>query len=129
MARPLKLNADYFSHDASMRDDPRVKAIRRKFGLRGYAIWCMLLEVLTDSENFKHKFNDLSIELLSGDFDIEPDILDEMVQYMITLELLQSEGGFLRCLTLEKRFEGLISKRERQRNQVIDDDNTQSKVK
>ena len=29
MARPIKNNADYFPHDADMRNDPRVKAQKK----------------------------------------------------------------------------------------------------
>ena len=47
MARPKKNNADYFPHDADMRNDPKIRALRRKFGLKGYAIWNMFLESLT----------------------------------------------------------------------------------
>ena len=32
MARPAKLNADYFSHDVDMRNDIRIKGLRRNFG-------------------------------------------------------------------------------------------------
>ena len=33
MARPRKLNADWFPHDVNERNKPMVKAIRRKFSL------------------------------------------------------------------------------------------------
>ena len=36
MARPKRYNADYFSHDSGMRDDPKVKALRNKFGIVSY---------------------------------------------------------------------------------------------
>ena len=52
MARPKKNNADYFSHDADMRNHRKMKAIRAKFGLEGYAIWNMVLEVLSNAELF-----------------------------------------------------------------------------
>ena len=69
MARPIKKNADYFSHDNGMRNDLRIKAVRRKFGNEGFAIWNYLLEVLTDSEDFKYEYNEINKELLSADFD------------------------------------------------------------
>jgi len=46
MARPIKLNADYFSHDAGMRNHRKIKSVRQKFGINGYGIWCMLIEYL-----------------------------------------------------------------------------------
>lgn len=151
MARPIKNNADYFSHDADMRNDPRIKALRRKYRLVGYAVWNCLLEVICDSDFFRIEWTPLNIEILSGDFDIEPEELTGIVEYCITLGLLQNEDDFLVCKKLTERFEGLMSKREKranlrvsdshntevesfghhkpQTNEVSDVDNPQSKVK
>lgn len=67
MARPIKDNADYFTHDADMRDDPKIKALRRKFKAEGYGIWNMLLEAITDSDNFRLK---IDLEIMAGDFEM-----------------------------------------------------------
>ena len=37
MARPKKLNAEFFSHDVDMRNDLKVKALRKRFGHKGYS--------------------------------------------------------------------------------------------
>lgn len=129
MARPKKDNADYFSHDADMRNDPKIKALRKKFSFKGYAIWCYLLEVLTDNDYFIISWTELNIELLSGDFDCEPEDLKNIVEYCIKLELLELNDNELYSLQLIKRFESLLSKRKRDRNRIIDSENPQSKVK
>jgi hypothetical protein len=128
MARPLKNNADYFSHDADMRDDPKIKALRRKFKYGGYGIWCMILELITDADNFRLHVN---YEIIAGDFDVEPDLLREIMDYCVSLDLLQfdADNMILSCKTLDNRFYGLLSKRERERSVVIADDNHHSKVK
>ncbi|HSH52181.1 MAG TPA: DUF4373 domain-containing protein, partial [Bacteroidales bacterium] len=92
MARPKKDNADYFSHDADMRNDPKIKALRKKFGFMGYSIWCYLLEFLTDSDYFEIEWNELNIELLSGDFDCETSDLKSIVEYCIKINLLNIEN-------------------------------------
>jgi len=129
MARPIKNNAEYFSHDADMRNDLRIKAIRNKFGLEGYAIYCMLLESLTDSDGFALSFNVSDIELLAADFGITTTYLKKCIDYMLKIKLLQivkSNTGevYIKCDTLIKRFSGLLSKRKRDRSGVIDVDNT-----
>ena len=143
MARPKKLNADYFSHDSDMRNDPKLKALRRKFGIQGYAIWNMMLEILTDSDFFEYEWTDLNIELLSGDFDVEPELLKEIIDYCIRLKLLQKEENLIFSEKMKQRFETLLSKRNRERNtykeekpttktpkeRVSDNENPQSKVK
>ncbi len=115
MARPKKKNADYFSHDSDMRNDPKVKALRRKYGIQGYALWSMILEVLTDADYFEYEWSDLNIELLAGDFDIEPDDLKEFVEYCISLKLIQKKGEMIFSEKMKERFESLLNKRNRDR--------------
>ena len=123
MARPKKLNADYFSHDNDMRNDPKIKAIRRKFKLQGYAVYNMILETLTDSDNFTLKIDNLSIELMAGDFDCESSFLLEFIDYCVSLNLFQKTGETMECGKLIERFEHLLSKRKRDRTKVIAADN------
>lgn len=131
MARPIKNNADYFPHDADMRNDPRIKALRRKFGIEGYGVYSMLLEFLTDSDYFEFKNDSLSLELVAGDFDIETDKLVTILQYCFQLDLFQLDAttNIISCKSLDNRLEPLLSKRKRDRIEVIASDNTQSKVK
>ena len=128
MARPIKLNADYFSHDSDMRNDPKVKALRRKFHHSGFSVWVMLLETLTDADNFEIEFTDLNMELLAGDFDIETDLLREILQYFEKVKLITVNDGFLFSKRLKERFSTLITKREQYRSRVSDVGNPQSKV-
>lgn len=130
MARPIKNNADYFPHDADMRNDPRIKALRRKFGIEGYGVYSMLLEFLTDSDYFEFKNDSLSMELIAGDFDIETDRLTNILQYCFQIDLFQldAETNNIRCKSLDNRLNPLLSKRKRDRNDIIDSDNTQSRV-
>lgn len=136
MARPKKTNADYFTHDTDMRNDLRIKAIRRKFGLAGYAVWNMLLEVISDSDNLELEYNDDQIELISADFDIDTSELRQIINYCIQLKVLVSDNEILTSETLKKRLLPLFLKRERQLStaitpnlRVIDSENTHSKVK
>lgn len=91
-------STEFFLHDTDMRNSPKVKALRRKFGSYGYAIWCMLLERITDtpSDNLPYS-SEIDKELLAGDFDIEPDALDSMIKYMEKIELLKNAKGALSC--------------------------------
>ncbi len=77
MARPRKLNADWFPHDVNERNKPMVKAIRRKFSHLGYAVWTYLQETLTSSDLFRIKWDDVTVELLAADYDVEPEDIKE----------------------------------------------------
>jgi hypothetical protein len=113
MARPIKHNADYFSHDNDMRNDLKVKALRRKFSHTGYSIYNMIIELLTNSDYFEYEWNELSIELLTPDFDIDAELLEEIVSYSIKLNLLQLTNGYLHCDKLTERLEEEVLKRRK----------------
>ena len=104
MARPTKHNVDYFSHDTMMRNDLRIKALRRKYGHIGYSLWNMLLELLADCEYFEFEWNEFNIELLSPDFDLDSEEIIEIVNYCIKMKLLQLENGYLTCQQLSNRL-------------------------
>jgi hypothetical protein len=139
MARPVKNNADYFSHDNDMRDDERIKAVRRKFSHIGYSTWNMLLERLCRAEDFKIEYTEDSRDIMAGDFSIEPELLKEIIDYLIKLKLIIQEGKLIYSQTMITRFEGLFRKRKRDSDRlsptittderIIADDNAQSKVK
>lgn len=112
MARPIKNNADYFSHDSQMRNDVKVRALRKKFGLAGYAVWCFLLELLTDADYFRVQFGAIDRELLAIDFDVEVEELEAIVAYCCTIGLLVNEEDTLYSPTLIERLGGVLSKRD-----------------
>lgn len=116
MARPKKNNAEYFTHDADMRNDVKVKALRRKYGHTGYAVWCFILESLTDSDFFQLDYNTVSQELLAADYDISTEQLIDIVDYCMLIGLLQkTEDNLLYSAAHQRRFSGLLYNRERKR--------------
>jgi hypothetical protein len=114
MARPKRYNADYFSHDNDMRNHRKIKALRGKFGVTGYAFWCMFLEYLTYCDYNHFDFNDSEVELMSGDFGISVTEIHDILHYCIKLELLLHQNGFVRSISLDERLESVYKKRNRQ---------------
>lgn len=108
MARPTKHNVDYFAHDCDMRNDLKIQALRRKFSHKGYSIWNMILEVLGNEEYFEYEWTELNKELLSADFNLDVEEIDEIVDYCIKVELLTIEKNFLTCNTFTKRLEETV---------------------
>lgn len=113
MPRPTKSNADYFRHDNDMRNDPKIKALRTRFGLEGYAVWNMLLETLTDADGFAITWDALAVELFAGDFCIPGERLTEIVDYLARINLMQIANGALACANLSKRLVSVVEKREK----------------
>jgi hypothetical protein len=115
MARPLKNNADYFPHEADLRNDRRCKALRNRFGAEGYGIFIMLLEALANAEHFEITYNTLEIELLAGDFEVSAEKLEEIIKYLLDVELLQQTEDRITSSILADLKQILSESREKER--------------
>ena len=116
MARPKKNNADYFSHDNSMRNHRKIKALRAEYGSDGFSSYVMLLETLTEADNFKIELKkELDWKLLAGDFGIDSEKIKKIFKLMEELELIRNNNGIISCESLNQRLQPLLDKREKDR--------------
>lgn len=113
MARPVKNNVDYFPHDAGMRNHPKVKALRTKFGLLGYGVWSMILEYMSGSDGNVFEYSDMELELMSGDFGVSTIEIRNVIEYCISLEMLFLSDGFITSPSLDERLAPVYEKRGR----------------
>jgi hypothetical protein len=111
MARPTKNCCDYFPHDNGMRDHKKVKSLRAKFGITGYAVWSMLLEYLTGSDGNVFPYTEMEFELMSGDFGVSVTEIRAVVDYCIRLEMLFNKDGFVCSESLDERLAPVYAKR------------------
>ena len=111
MARPIKNYCEYFPHDRDMRNHRKVKAIRTKFGISGYAIWVMVLEYLTGIDGNEFEFSDVEIELMAGDFGVSATEIRQLLDYCILLEILFLNNGFIKSESLDERLKPVYEKR------------------
>lgn len=111
----MKDNAEYFSHDADMRNDIKVRALRRAFGCKGYAVWCFLLETLTDSEEFELPYTDIDKELLAADFDVSVEELKDIVAQCLRLGLLDvtDDGARIFSVAHKRRLASVVALKEK----------------
>lgn len=111
MGRPSKNYCDYFSHDSGMRNHKKVRALRSKFGITGYAVWCMMLEYLTGSDGNVFKYDEIEFEFMSGDFGVSVTEIRDTVDYCIRMELLFLKDGFVNSDSLDERLAPVYEKR------------------
>lgn len=111
MARPIKNYCDYFPHDRDMRNHRKVKAIRTKFGITGYAIWSMTLEYLTGIDGNVFEYSDVEFELMAGDFGVSATEIRDVVDYCIKMEMLFLNNGFINSESLDERLKPVYEKR------------------
>ena len=111
MARPIKNYCDYFPHDRDMRNHRKVKAIRTKFGITGYAIWSMTLEYLTGIDGNVFEYSDVEFELMAGDFGVSATEIRDVVDYCIKMEMLFLNNSFINSESLDERLKPVYEKR------------------
>lgn len=70
MGRQIKKGIDYFSHDVNMKEDLKIKLLRAKFGLTGYAVYNLLLEDIY-KDSYYLKIDEDYILLFSADNNID----------------------------------------------------------
>ena len=115
MARPRKNDADYFPHDNDMRNNLKVRAVRQRHGLEGYAVWCMLIETLTGRDNFTLEVDELTVEMLAGDYGVPAESLQSMLESFRRLKLINPEPEIIFAPGLLERMEPLMADRQRKR--------------
>jgi len=62
----MKKDAYYFPHFSNARHDRKLKRVIKEFGIEGYGIYFMLLEVLRDQPEMKYPLSD--VDLLADEF-------------------------------------------------------------
>ena len=126
MARPKKNNADYFSHDVWMRNHRKIIALRKKYGLTWYAIYCMLLEHIWSCDFFIAKWDEVEQEIVAWDFWVSVAEMNEIMSFCGRLNLIQIEWNTIKCESLTERLVDLVVKRERERKRVSVAETTQA---
>jgi hypothetical protein len=111
--RPVKNNADYFSHDNDASQDPKLLYIESVHGLVGYAFYFKILECLTRADYFKIELSDINKAIYSKKIGISLADFDSILSTCIKVEaLLIDENNCLYSAGLLKRMSLLISKRD-----------------
>jgi uncharacterized phage protein (TIGR02220 family) len=67
----MSKEAYYFSHDANARHDPKILALRSEFGIEGYGIYWVVVEMLREQDEFKlplkeYIFNAIAMQVQSN---------------------------------------------------------------
>lgn len=94
-----------------MRNHRKIKALRSKFGINGYAIWCMFIEFLTAADGNVFEDSQIEYEMLSGDFGVSATEISNLIEYCLQIELLFTENGFIYSESLNERLAPVYTKR------------------
>lgn len=97
MARPRKLNSRYFRHANDLRNNLKIKEIRRQFGIEGYASLLMFFEVLASAKEHQLAFDtyceDKELSLLANDFGVDFEHFKSVLDAAFDLGLIDIESS------------------------------------
>lgn len=114
----MKKDAYYFSHDSNARHDPKLSALRAKYGWFGYGVYWAIIEVLRDQRDYKYP-KELRYGLaLATSYDpnsqeCDPIKFDDFLTDLIALGLLKVDENSIYSESLISRMVALNESRER----------------
>jgi uncharacterized phage protein (TIGR02220 family) len=105
----MSKEAYYFSHDANARHDPKILALRSEFGIEGYGIYWVVVEMLREQDEFKlplkeYIFNAIAMQVQSNAYAKEH--AKQFVEFCINeCDLFVSDGSHFWSNSLLKRMD------------------------
>lgn len=95
----------YFSHDCNARNDPKILAMRSVYGLEGYAMYFMFVEILREQPEYKLKITKYIWHTLSMQIGADAEKIKQFVDDCVNeFELFIIADGFLYSKSLIKRM-------------------------
>lgn len=85
--------AFYFPHFIGARNDRKIKRVRRDFGIEGYALYFMTLEVLREEQELSYPLSD--VDILADDFGTSESKLKTIVLNYDLFSIRETEDGHM----------------------------------
>lgn len=101
----------WYKHDTNANQDVKLKKLRMKYGLEGYGLYWYCLELICDKvseDNITFELEHDS-EIISHDTGIHYERVQEMMSYMVKLNLFEMNGGIVTCMKIAKRLDKSMS--------------------
>jgi len=117
MAKANSKDAYYFSHDSNARNDEKILAMRSAYGLEGYGMYFMIIEILREQTGYaievnKYVYGSLAIQLQSSVKKVEKFINDCVNEF----SLLTIKDDFLFSESLLRRMEIVDTVSQKRKN-------------
>lgn len=100
--------------------DAKLRKLMGKYGLQGYGLYWYCLELIAVNVD-AHRLNfdlDHDAELISRFVGIHQDLVQEMMQFMVELNLFENRDGIITCLKMSIRSDEYTQKLLRQARSI-----------
>ena len=95
----------YFSHDCNARNDEKILAMRSVYGLEGYAMYFMIIEILREQNDYKLKITKYIWNTLAMQMHTEASKVQKFVDDCVSeFQLFEVSDNFLYSKSLIKRM-------------------------
>ncbi len=84
----------FFSHDFTARNDPKCRTLMRKFGVAGYGIFWIIVEMLRAEPNYELAYSEITIATIAEECRIDEkgvDVIKELIDFCLEIGLLVSD--------------------------------------
>ena len=110
-------DARYFTHDDNARHDPKMQALIKKYGMKGYGMFWVIVETMRETTGYKIKQKKYVIEAFAEQMQCTVDEVTKFIEDCIKeFELFIKEDNFFYSESLLERMaklEGLRVNRQR----------------
>ena len=106
-------DAYYFSHDSNARNDPKCSALIAEYGMEGYGLFWVLVEIFSEQENYKlEKFPKL-YEAIAKQCSSTAEATRSTIEALINdFNLLCEDEKYIWSISLLRRMEEKENKRQ-----------------
>jgi len=102
----------WFKHDADAHTDAKLKKVKHKYGIVGYGLYWYCIELIAgkiDKNNISFSLEE-DAELIAMEWNLDQLKVQDMMTFMVSLELFEENNGRITCLKLAKRLDDTNSK-------------------
>lgn len=109
----MKKDARYFTHDDNARHDPKTQALIKKYGMKGYGMFWVIIETLRETRGHKLSFKKYILESLAVQMQCTAEEVKTFIKDCVEeYELFVQEDGIFYSESLLERLAKLEHLRE-----------------
>ena len=97
----------WFKHESRAHSDAKIEKLLVRYGIQGYGLYFYCLELIVETIEPSHVTFELEhdAEIISRRINLHPEIVQEMMKYMMELGLFDNNNGRISCSKILKRFD------------------------
>ena len=89
-------DAYYFKHDSNARNDPKIQALIKKYGIEGYGRFWVIIEVMRETNGYKISEKKYVLESLAEQMKCSVEEITKFIKDCVEeFELFIQEDGFV----------------------------------